>query len=568
MTKRNTEGWSDFEKLRSREIRPLKDKRERFLSSTSILFWFFSLLSPLVFLISAAQAESRYWVASSDSNWNNTSNWSTTSGGSGGSSVPGSSDDVYFDSVRVGSCSIDAAVNVNSFTISGYSGTITQQSGNTITVPGAFSQSSGTFTGGDSYIDINGNFSLSGGTFTSTSNTLYVARNWTRNSGGGTFNHNNGTVTLDGGWGYTIDVNSTETFYNLTLNKAASSWYMFIANNDVLRVTGALSLTSGYFSGSGSATLEAQGNVTVTGNYYAGANVPLLFSGGNAQTFDLSGATSQFDAAITVNKSGGQINLSSDLTMDAGAPLTLTAGTLNLNGRTVTVDCSSPTCDPEVGTITVGGTVTIAGTGTLTSYTYTQSGTSSMTFSGASTFTVGAGGFSLTTGTFTPNNATMTVNGACTINSGTFNAPSGTLTINGAFTFSSGTFTGSAGSMSVNGNFSSSGTFSASSTSLDINGSFTLSSGAFTAPSGNMYVSGNWTHNSAGTFTHNNGTVTLDGGYGVTIDVISTETFNNLTLNKASSSWYMFIANNDTLKTTRYPQSKSGLFFGVRHRQF
>ena len=40
----------------------------------------------------------RYWVASTTSNWNNTSNWSTTSGGSGGASVPGSSDDVIFDS--------------------------------------------------------------------------------------------------------------------------------------------------------------------------------------------------------------------------------------------------------------------------------------------------------------------------------------------------------------------------------------------------------------------------------------------------------------------------------------
>ena len=152
-------------------------------SSRLILIWLCSLFSLLFILVSAVHADTRYWVASSASNWNNTSNWSTTSGGSGGSSVPGSSDDVYFDSSRVGNCSIDATVNVNSFTISGYSGTITQQTGITIAIATTFSQSSGTFTGGDSSISINGSFSLSGGTFTSTSGTLSVTGNWTHTSG-------------------------------------------------------------------------------------------------------------------------------------------------------------------------------------------------------------------------------------------------------------------------------------------------------------------------------------------------------------------------------------------------
>ena len=309
--------------------------------------------------------------------------------------------------------------------------------------------------------------------------------------------------------------------------------------------------------------------MTVTGSYGSGNNVPLLFSGGNTQTFNLTGGTGAFDANITVNKSGGQINLSSDLVLDAGNNLTLTAGTLNLNGRTVTVDCS--TCDPRSGTVSVGGTVTIAGTGTLAPYTYTQSGSSSMAFSGASAFTVGAGGFSLSTGTFTPNNATVTISGACTIdNAATFNAPPGNMTVGGVFTLTSGTFyaatgnvtvsgfvlssgtyNGPTGNMTVNGNFSvSNGTFNAPGGYLDINGSFTLSSGEFNAPTGNMYVSGSWTHTAGGTFNNNNGAVILDGGYGVTIDVNSTETFYNLTLNKAASSWYMFIANNDVLRVT------------------
>ena len=66
------------------------------------------------------------------------------------------------------------------------------------------------------------------------------------------------------------------------------------------------------------ATLEAQGNVTVGTNYHTSNNMPLLFDGGNTQTFDLTGATAAFNGSITINKSAGQVNLSSDLTMAAG----------------------------------------------------------------------------------------------------------------------------------------------------------------------------------------------------------------------------------------------------------
>ena len=46
-----------------------------------------------------------------------------------------------------------------------------------------------------------------------------------------------------------------------------------------------------------------------------------------------------------MNKTGGQVNLNSDLTMATGYNLTLTAATMNLNGHTVTVDC--PSCGPS-----------------------------------------------------------------------------------------------------------------------------------------------------------------------------------------------------------------------------
>ena len=108
--------WSNKEWLISIKRRTswmimLKSRRKRFLSGTPTLFWCLGLSSLLFLLVSGVHAENRYWVASSASNWNSTSNWSTTSGRSGGLSFSGSSDGVYFDSARVGNCSIDGTVS-------------------------------------------------------------------------------------------------------------------------------------------------------------------------------------------------------------------------------------------------------------------------------------------------------------------------------------------------------------------------------------------------------------------------------------------------------------------------
>ncbi|MBI2270660.1 MAG: hypothetical protein HYU69_09945 [Bacteroidetes bacterium] len=147
----------------------------------------------------------RYWVSASASNWNNTANWSTNSNSPGGASVPGASDVAIFDGAgsNNGDCTIDAVVNVAGFSITGYTGIISQGA-NTITIGSShFSMSSGTFTGGSSNITINGGtFSLNGGTFLSTSANLSVGGSWNSNvtiftHSGGTFSHNNGTLIFD-----------------------------------------------------------------------------------------------------------------------------------------------------------------------------------------------------------------------------------------------------------------------------------------------------------------------------------------------------------------------------------
>ena len=142
-----------------------------------------------------------------------------------------------------------------------------------MTVNGNFSTSTGTFTASSTTLDINGNFTLNSGTFNAPSGNMYVTGNWSHPSAG-TFNNNGGTVTFDGSTYTTADINSIETFYNLTLNKSNTAYYMWISSNDTLKTTGALSLTRGYFYGSSGSSLEAQGNVTVGSYYNTSNNVP------------------------------------------------------------------------------------------------------------------------------------------------------------------------------------------------------------------------------------------------------------------------------------------------------
>ncbi|MBL7812771.1 MAG: choice-of-anchor D domain-containing protein [Bacteroidetes bacterium] len=103
--------------------------------------------------------------------------------------------------------------------------------------------------------------------------------------------------------------------------------------------------------------------------------------------------------------------------------------------------------------------------------------------------------------------------------------------------------------MGIKGFYQNSGTFTGSSSAFTINstGVFTLAGGSFTATSGNFTITGSrgasqtiFTH-SAGTFSHNGGTVVLNpqqpgcSQITYTADVLNTTVFNNLTFNATPS---------------------------------
>ncbi len=459
--------------------------------------------------ITDSHAASRYWVSSSSGNWNAPSNWSATSGGTGGATVPSASDQVYFNNLKNGNCTINSTVNVFGLNIDGYSGTITnttyaitvsandyfiQTSGtfnggnSNITINNQFRISGGTFNSGNGTVDINSGFYLTGGTFTATTGNHFQSGLWEHTAG--TFNHNNGTLIFDGAIttsNQKIQIPSnSETFYNL--NFAATSGYKLMYQvNDIILILGTLTLESGGVSawnGGSTYTMDLRGNVNVLSAFGSIQNVTLNFTGSANQNFDLTGASDKIDGPIDITKSGGQVNLLSSITLDYGVPLNLNSGILNLNGYTLS---------KTAGITNLNGIFSLAGTGNMENYGWVQSNA--------------AGAFTITS---TP-----------------------TLSIGGGFFKQSN------------------GVFSANTATLDFNGHFYLSGGTFNSTSGNFYLSGLWEHTTSGTFNHNNGTMIFDGVITTSnrkIQILNnSETFYNLIFDMSSGTKLLYSENDNLI---------------------
>jgi len=141
----------------------------------------------------------------------------------------------------------------------------------------------------------------------------------------------------------------------------------------------------------------------------------------------------------------------------------------------------------------------------------------------------------------TDSKSSLTV-AAFTQNGGTFNLGANTLGVTGTFTQGGGTFNGNTGI-------------------LDIDTNLTLNSGAnFSAPdaSGALKVAGNVTIDSAAAFTHNSGTLTLDGTYGASTTITATTSpFNLVTISRngdmGSATRTLVIAANTTIPLGNTP---------------
>lgn len=260
-------------------------------------------------------------------------------------------------------------------------------------------------------------------------------------------------------WAITGD----QVFNNLTLSKTGGAAINLSLAGSSITTTGTLTLTNGALTASSTGKMVAEGGVTV-GAGFDGGGMPLWFSGGATQSFNLTGATGLYNGDIVVNKSGGQVNLTSDLVLDAASQdLTIQEGIFSLAGNNLTVNgTSGVTSVQDGGTLLVrgsetftlnagspslatGSTVQFTGDGDAAADTFTVTGLASTydtltiasTDGATDTFQLGGplvvnGDFNLTSGTFdvTTSNYAMLMHGDWS-NSGVFVPRAGTVTFNG-----------------------------------------------------------------------------------------------------------------------------------------
>jgi hypothetical protein len=280
----------------------------------------------------------------------------------------------------------------NSITVSGdWSGTGFFVSSGTVTFDGTTQSLRGSFNnlvlGGSGSktaigsLDINGNVTINSGvTFNSQSYSHTLAGNYTNS---GTLNASSSTFTFDGS-GNTQTVTSggtgtTRAFNNVTVNK--SSGMVILATGNALEIRGNLTINSGTLS-LNTNNLFVAGNFTNTGSFLPSTGT-LTFNATTVGPFNIDAGSSAF-GLVTVNAPGRVYQLTNNLTINGN--LLITAGTLDLNSRTLNFG------DSNTDTIGVAGTLEVDAGASLRLYASSGSGARISVTNGGTARIVGSSG--------------------------------------------------------------------------------------------------------------------------------------------------------------------------------
>ena len=283
----------------------------------------------IIFLFISVQCfgASRYWVGGGASaNWNATgpTNWSATSGGINNASVPGSSDDVFFNSSGNSSSTISATITILSLTISsGYTSTITHNA--VLTISGNLTLNTGYTIAGSSSITIS-----AASTITSNGVTWPNAMSWSGSN----------TKTLNGNFTISGLLTTTNT---ATLNQTGTDTLILAGgltnstSGASLTGTARISMTGGTGTGSSASAignnLDFNGNITLGTACCIGGSMTFTYISGTitttGNTFSISGILTLYTNGITFNN----INITSASTLFVSSALTAT-GTLTVSAGT------------------------------------------------------------------------------------------------------------------------------------------------------------------------------------------------------------------------------------------
>ncbi|MBK9162478.1 MAG: carboxypeptidase regulatory-like domain-containing protein [Acidobacteria bacterium] len=212
-------------------------------------------------------------------------------------------------------------------------GSFTVGNGN-VSVIAAFVQSGGVFTGSGSTLDFQNNFTVSGGTFTASSGNTFMANGFSVNNA--IFQPNGGTVIFTGTSNTNFNVlpDGVLALNNVEVNKSSDTAGLAVGSNDTMQVNGTFTLTNGRIIGAAGGTPQANGNLIVASTF-DGGDGRMAFGGANVQSYTNNGGILP-TGSWTVNKTGGTVNLLSDLDISNGTQnFTLTEGTITTGTNTV-----------------------------------------------------------------------------------------------------------------------------------------------------------------------------------------------------------------------------------------
>jgi cysteine-rich repeat protein len=357
---------------------------------------------------------------------------------------------------------------------------------------GIFDPEHGTVAFNDDFVGV---FRLSGGTFEAPP-VLHVRSDWVQTAG--VFHHNNGTVIFDG-TSHSIDVPSTETFYNVTLRKNNGS-SLNVTTGDTVIAQGTLVLGDGDL---GIGTIQALGPVTHESGFDGGTGLlslegptvraVTLADGGSLPRMALRSSAVTLKSPVT---SGATAFLEGNVSLEAGK-IRVEGGNLQFHQQG-SLSMYGGTFEQVSGTTIIGGTLLMfGGTTSVTGGTLQLEG--SNTLNGGSI--VINGGALVVQNFVNFDGATLSVDGGSTV---TFNSQfrlfSNTITLDDA------TIVANSGFEIVNGILTATPGVGV----LDLNGPVAIHAGIVRLPE-ETRIAGDVTLAQGASFNTQNGLIIADG---------------------------------------------------------